>query len=218
MFELLLLGMVLATLIVLIATGAHLLLRRPARAARLLKGYAVAFTMYFGALVVVSLVSPQRVVAMKEDHCFDDWCVAVDEVSVHNELGQGASIAKPDGVFYVITLRLSNHARGRRQRAASAAVHLRDERGRRYEVSEAGQAALAAQQGDLPPLTSTIDVGHSVITYQVFDLPRDAQGIELTIEHPVGFSPGLLVIGDEGALFHKPTIVRLRDLESATKQ
>jgi hypothetical protein len=50
-----------------------------------------------------------------------------------------------------------------------------------------------------PPLTSTIEVGRSLLTYQVFDLPKDARGITLTLEHPVGFSPGLLVIGDEGA-------------------
>jgi hypothetical protein len=209
MFELLLLAMVLATLIVLLLSGAHVLRRHPARAARLLKGYAVALAAYFGCLVVVSLASPQRVVAMKEDRCFDDWCVAVDAVTRHDGLGEGTGTAKPDGVFFVVTLRLSNQGRGRSQRASSAAVHLLDRRGRRYDVSATGQAALAAQRGDIPALTSMIEVGHPLVTYQVFDLPREARGIELIIEHPVGFSPGLLVIGDEGALFHKPTIVRL---------
>jgi hypothetical protein len=209
MFELLLIGMVLATLIVLLVAGIHALRGRKARAGSLLKKHAVALGIYLAVLVAVSLATPQRVVALKEDHCFDDWCVAVEGVTVQEQLGQDS--VEPVGVFYVVTLRLSNHARGRSQRASSAAVHLLDEHGRRYDVSENGQAALAAQLGDVPPLTSTIEVGSSLLTYQVFDLPRGAHGIELTIEHPVGFSPGLLVIGDEGALFHRPTIVRLED-------
>lgn len=209
MFELLLIVMVLATLVVLLVAGTHLLRGRNARAGSLLKKHAVALGIYLVALVSVSLASPQRVVALKEDRCFDDWCVAVEGVTVEEQLGQGSVV--PDGVFYVVTLKLSNRARARSQRASSAAVHLLDEHGRRHDVSERGQAALAAQLGDVPPLTSTIDVGSALLTFQVFELPRGARGIELTIEHPVGFSPGLLVIGDEGALFHRPTIVRLDD-------
>jgi hypothetical protein len=31
----------------------------------------------------------------------------------------------------------------------------------------------------------------------------------LTVEHPVGFSPGLFIIGDQASLFHRRTVVRL---------
>jgi hypothetical protein len=54
-----------------------------------------------------------------------------------------------------------------------------------------------------------MDSGQSVITYQVFDLPKDIGEVALTAEHPVGFTPSWFVIGDEDSLLHKPTIVRL---------
>ena len=161
--------------------------------------------VYLGVVVIVALASPQRIVALKEDRCFDDWCIAIEDVTLINELGQDGH-----GVFYVITLRLSNHARGRDQRASSIAIHLLDDQGRTYDLSPLGQAVWEAQQGPTAPLTSTVAVGQSLTTVQVFELPQDAHDVSLTVEHPVGPSPSLFIIGDEASLFHKPTIVRLR--------
>lgn len=31
----------------------------------------------------------------------------------------------------------------------------------------------------------------------------------ITVEHPVGFSPGWFIIGDESSILHKPTIIHL---------
>jgi hypothetical protein len=172
-------------------------------------GYSIFAAIYLGVVVVVALMSPQRIFAIGEDRCFDDWCVAVKDVTVMPELGDGADVVRANGQFYVVTLRLSNHARGRSQRASSAAVRLMDGQGRVYEVSPRGQAAYESRHGPAPPLTSALGVGRSLDTVRVFELPTDSHEVGLTVEHPVGPSPGLLIIGDDGSLFHKPTIVRL---------
>lgn len=205
MFDLLFLLIVLATAIILLVVLINLLRKRFAQTGRLILYYGLGLTLYFAVLVTVSLASPQRVVALKETRCFDDWCLAVDGVKFVDNLNG----VKPDGVFYVVTLQISNQARGRSQRAGSVAIHLFDDKGIRYDLSAKGQSALEAQQGMIPPLTATIEIGQSIITYQVFDLPVDAHDVVLTVEHPVGFSPGWLIIGDENSLFHKQTIVRL---------
>jgi len=205
MFDLLFILLFLATLIVLITCVVQVLRGRGSQAARLLKRHALILLIYFLVLSIVSWTSPQRVVPMQADRCFDDWCVAIEDATQAAELGG----VKPSGVFYVVTIKLSNHARGRSQRAASAAIHLIDGNGTRYDVSPAGQSAFETQHGSIPPLTLMIEVGQSYETYAVFDLPTDAQNVGLTVEHPVGFSPGLFVIGDEGSLFHAPTIVLL---------
>ncbi len=205
MFDLLFLLIVLTTLIVLIAALVNLILRRFAQTGRLLLFYGLGLTLYFFVVIAVALTSPQRIVPMKEDRCFDEWCIAVNDVRTQNELGS----ARSDGNFYIIELKISNHARGRAQRAASAAIHLLDEQGGRYDISPKGQLAFETIYGTVPPMTLMMEPGESYTTYQVFDLPKDVGAVSLTVEHPVGFSPGWFIIGDESSLFHKPTIVHL---------
>jgi hypothetical protein len=84
-----------------------------------------------------------------------------------------------------------------------------DGQGRKYDVSPPGQGAFEAEHGPAAPLTSTLALGQSLSTVQIFDLPDDARDVGLTVEHPVGPSPGLFIIGDDASLLHKPTIVRL---------
>jgi len=202
---------VLLTVLVLLVLAAYAGLRgRGRRASSLFLVCGATVTVYFAVLLVVSLASPQRVLALGEDWCFDDWCIAVDGVTRAEELGPPGESVRANGVFYVVRLRLSNHARGRDQRAASAAVHLLDGSAYPYEVSDEGQRALEAEDGPMPPLTATIPLGQSLSTTRVFDLPRDVRDVGLTVEHPVGFSPGLFVIAGQASLLHKPTIVRLR--------
>jgi hypothetical protein len=208
-FELLFVIVFLASVTTLAAVAVLALRGLRRRALRLLVGYGLGAALYLGAVVLVSVISPQRVLVVGDDRCFDDWCVAAESVAIVSELGRGERAQKAAGTFYVVTLRLSNHARGRPQRASSAAVRLLDGRGRWYEVSPRGQAAFEAEHGPAAPLTATIPVGGSLTTVRVFDLPREARGVGLAVEHPVGFSPGLLVIGDEASLLHTPTIVRL---------
>ena len=208
-FDLLFIVVFLASVVTLAAAAVAALRGRRRRARSLLVGYGISVAIYLGAVVVVSLMSPQHVLAIGEDRCFDDWCVAVADVTVLRELGQGQRVVKADGVFYVVTLRLANHARGRTQRASSAAVHLIDGSGQTYEVSQRGQEAYESEHGASAPLTSTLAVGQFLDAVQVFELPADARDVGLTVEHPVGPAPGLFISGDEASLWHRPTIVRL---------
>jgi hypothetical protein len=208
-FDLVFLVAVLASVVTLSAAGVLALRGRFRQAAKLLARYGAGVALYLAVLVAVSLVSPQRVLAVGEDHCFDDWCIAVQDVAKAPQIGDGEGAVKAEGVFYVVTLRLSNRARGRPQRASSAGVFLLDGQGRRYGVSLRGQEAFESRGGGTVPLTATIPVGGSLRSVQVFDLPSDARDVALTVKQPLGPSPGLLVIGDGGSLFHKPTIVRV---------
>jgi hypothetical protein len=205
MFDLLFLALVLTTLIVLLAGLVQLARRRFGATGRLFLFYGLGLALYFSAVSAVGLTSPQRVVPMHEDRCFDEWCLAVTDLRVEDTLGG----TKASGVYYVIELRISNHARRQAQRAASAAIHLLDQQGRQYDLSSAGMLAFENEYGSIPPLTLRMEPGDSYVTFQVFDLPKDAGAVSLTVEHPVGFSPGWFIIGDESSLFHKPTIVPL---------
>jgi hypothetical protein len=115
---------------------------------------------------------------------------------------------KAQGVYYVVTLRVSNRSRGRRQRETDVYTYLVDSRGGRIEVSPAGQGALGhAGLGGAPP-TSFVDPGEAFESRLAFDVPEDATDLGF-VKTSHGWLPRLLIIGEHGSFLHAPTIVPL---------
>jgi hypothetical protein len=209
-FDFLFIILILTGIVILVLAVIAGIRRQSRKAYAFLQRYALACLIYITILIIVSLLSGQRIVQMDEDCCFDDWCVAVEDVTFLSRINSVDAAVKANGIFYIVRMRLSNHARGRSQRASSAAAHLLDGQGQQFEVSARGQAAFELQNGEQPPLTVTLPLGASIQTTRVFDLPKDSHDIGLTIQHPLGFAPGLFIIGDQASLFHKRTVIRLR--------
>lgn len=183
---------------------AYLLARGRWRAARRTAvGLGATLGLYAVALVAVSLASPQRVLGLHEDRCFDDWCLAVERVTHPHSIG--ALSAR--GRFYLVTVQVSSRARGIVQRARDAQVYLLDARGRRYDPAPAAQRALDASGAGGRPLDTELAPGGSFTRTVAFDLPPDARRGALVVAH--GLFPDLLVIGDAQSFLHKPTIVPL---------
>jgi hypothetical protein len=208
-FDLLFLVVLLTTVLALGRSIIALLRGQQTQTRQVLTHAGLGLTLYLVVLIAVSLTTPQRVLALGDDRCFDDWCVAVEAVDQARVLGPDGQRLQAVGVFHIVTLRLSNQGRGRVQRASSAAIHLIDSHGRTYDLAPRGQAAYEAQHSVQAPLTVVVPVGEAVHIVEVFDLPVEAGPLGLTVEHPVGLSPGLLIIGNDASLWHKPTIVRL---------
>ncbi len=182
---------------------AAVLLRRRRLAKLLATGLVIYAGVYAILLVSVSLLSPQRVLAIHEVRCFDDWCMAVEQVEQRPAIGS----VHAQGSFYLVTLQVSSLAKRIRQRELDTAVFLVDERGVRYDPSPAGQQALeAAGQAGLP-LNSWLDAGAAFSHTAVFDLPPGVSQPGLVISHSA--FPGSLIIGDDQGFLHKPTIMRL---------
>lgn len=159
--------------------------------------------VYALVLAGVSLLSPQRVLAMHEARCFDDWCLSVERVEKQPVIGA----APAQGDFYLVTLQVSNRARGIRQRANEVSVYLIDERGVRHDPSPEGEQALAEAGLAGRPLTTMMEVGGGFEHTAVFDIPRDITQLDLITDH--GAFPGLIIIGSDQSWLHKPTVVHL---------
>jgi len=82
LFDLLFLATFLLTITCLGAILFLILRGRRKNALRLTAALAAMLTLYFGALTIVSLASPRTLVPVGQDRCFDDWCVALEKVSV----------------------------------------------------------------------------------------------------------------------------------------
>lgn len=162
-----------------------------ARAIRVLRGLGIGMAAYFGMVILVSLVAPQRVLEVGDPECFDDWCVTVEAVE-----------RTPAGtnVGYSVALRLSSRARRVAQRENNLSVYLTDHRGRRYDPVPDKSAV---------PFNVLLQPQESVPVTRVFAVPPDAHELGLVIAHEGGFPIGWFIIGYD-TWFRKPTVVRFR--------
>jgi hypothetical protein len=191
-FDLLFIAIFLATVVILCASAFIALRGCPGQAVKLLSIYGIGLAIYLGIVVVVSLTSPQRIMVLGEDRCFDDWCIAVDDT---------ARSDAPTEAVYSVTLQMSSRARRVSQRENGLAVYILDEKGRRFEAIADPVAA---------PFNSLLLPGQSITTVRTFEVPATSSRLVLVMGHGGSINfPGMFIIGDDSSLFHKPTIVRL---------
>lgn len=190
--DLLFIVLALASAGVFLLAGFSLVRGRFRRALTLLGALAFGLTVYLGLIVAVSLLSAPRELAFGENRCFDDWCIAVEDV---NRTSSAA------GVTYTATLRLSNRAQRVSQRENGIDIFLQDADGRRFSTA-ADPAAT--------PFNVLLAPGQSLTTRRMFEVSNASAPIVLTIEHEGDARfPGVFIIGDDSSIAHPPTIVRL---------
>jgi hypothetical protein len=200
-FELLFLFFVLASLISLTAALVLSLRNRRFAARRLLKVIGIAWAAYLSIVFLVSAITPQRIIPMHQDLCSDEMCFAIVNVQTRPHI----QTVRANGTFYIVTVRVSNHGRGRAQ--SERGLHARlYSRGHEYEVSLAGQHAWEATHPEHVALTTRVGPGQSAFSDQVFDIPEQTTDLGLVLSN--GFGPGYFIIG-ECSLFHNPTLLSL---------
>jgi len=193
LFDLLFLLAALASLLTLAVLVISLLRRRWARARAILLIFAASAAAYLAFGLGVSFFSPQRILAVGDSWCFDDWCLAAQKFD-RTDSGATAS--------YKVQLRLFSEARGVTQRANGAWIFLMDEKGRRY---------LPAADPSAVPLDVQLRPQESALTTRVFQVPSDVRQLGLITGHGGAYcgAMDILIIGQSGCLFHKPTMIRI---------
>ena len=190
-----------AAFLAFVATLAVVVVRavrgRRREAFRLLRGAGIAAAVYLAVGLIVSAITPRRVVAVGAPWCFDDWCLSVSSVD---------TTRGTDGVRYTIGLRLESRARRVAQRAKGAWIYLIDARGRRY-APEPDSAAV--------PLDVLLLPGQSMATSRVFQVPAGVRQVGLITGHggPYCGAMAFLVIGQAGCVFHKPAMIAIDRLD-----
>jgi hypothetical protein len=187
LFDLLFIALFLISLVTLLAAAI-----RGRRATGILRIWAICFVIYMAIVFAVALATPQRVYAIGEDRCFDDWCIAVEAAD---------RAPAPRGILYTVTLRVSSRARRVTQREKGANVYLTDDRGRRFD---------AAPDPSATPLDVQLEPGQAARAKHTFLVPPDARDLGLAFFHEGSYCfPGCFVIGEDSNPLHKRAIVRL---------
>jgi hypothetical protein len=203
LFDLLLILLVLGTAAGLVAVIVAAALRRWAFAGRIGLAVVLAWAVYLAVGAIVALKTPQHIVALGEDRCFDEMCFAVMGYNRTPSRNAGSS-------RYIVDVRITNRSRGRAQRELGRKGVLMDRAGRTYEVSREGMNALSSVGGPAHPgLDAEVAPGQSLETTLVFDLPTNVDYPGFALESNLAIYPARIVIGDEEHFLHWPTVVTL---------
>jgi hypothetical protein len=162
------------------------------RALRLLWRLAIGAAVYLTIVILVSRFARPREYQLHDPRCFDDWCITVNGAMRHpSPPFQGSNI--------MVSLRLTNRARGTSMGEKGTVVYLVDEDDHRYDPLRDPMAF---------PFEEKLAPGNSVTTFRYFNVPDDGRRVGLVYAHEGGFPIELLIIG-EGGWFQQPPIVWL---------
>ncbi len=191
-FDLIFLAAVLISVITLFMAAISALGGRGKKSLRMLRIHGMCVVAYFSVALAVDFFRPQRVIAVGEPLCLDDWCLQVENV---DRTSNGLK------TLYQINVRIYSTARRVSQSAKGAWIYLIDEHGRRYSPDPDPSAI---------PLEVKLRPQQSVTTRRTFTVPAEVHGLGLITGHGGPYcSMETLIIGEGGCLFNKPTMIRI---------
>jgi hypothetical protein len=206
-FDLLLILLVLATAMASVGAAVLLFMRRWTIAWRFLAGVFVAWIVYLGAGALVAVRTPQHIMALGEDRCFDEMCFAVMGWNRTPSTIRANGATNGGRSFYIVYIRISNRSRGRAQREIGRKGVLIDRSGQVYEESKEAVRALTPVNGTrYPGLDAEVGPGQSLETELVFDLPTEVDYPGFALASDLTINPARIVIGDEESFLRWPTV------------
>ena len=145
----------------------------------------VAVTLAIVAAIGISLLATvallnrrDQTVGLNQEIQYDDFAFSVIDVRRTNTLGKTDS-QLVNRVYYVVTIKVSNHAVRVDYRFKKNSAVLVDMMGREFHFSRSGQEALEATKGQ--ECINPIPAGASCLTDVVFELPADSHVSALRI-------------------------------------
>lgn len=138
----------------------------------------VATVLVLG-LVSLSLLAllnrRNQTVGVNQEIQYDDFAFSVLNVKKAKLADGKLSGQNADGEFYVVTMKIANHARRVNYTFKKAVAILVDDRGNEYHLSEVGQKVLEAEPTQAGGCESEIPPGSDCITDIAFALPSGAK-------------------------------------------
>ncbi|MBI3653164.1 MAG: DUF4352 domain-containing protein [Acidobacteria bacterium] len=116
-----------------------------------------------------------QTVGLNQEIQYDDFGFAVLGTVKANAVGGYATQHSTEGQFYLVTLKVTNHAQRVNYRFNKSAAILVDESGREYPISSVGQKALDGETTPSGGCESELPPGASCVADLVFELPKAAR-------------------------------------------
>lgn len=176
---------------------------------RTLKSFMLTATLIVGLClallaILAALNRRNQVVGLNQEIQYDDFAFSVVGTRTAASLATGEPQMSAGGVYYVVTMRVANHARRVDYTLDKTTAILVDDRGREFHLSPDGQRALDSARKQRDECEGPIPAGASCTTEIVFELPVGAQASHLRI------SEGGAVGDVLDSVFYGKKIIELR--------
>ncbi|MEK6300434.1 MAG: DUF4352 domain-containing protein [Acidobacteriota bacterium] len=143
---------------------------------------AILAAIGLSLLALLVLVNKRdETVSLNYEIQYDDFAFSVQSVRQANEVGRAGATVKPRGDFYIVTLKISNHAKRVDYHYKRDCAVLIDQNGREYRHSSEGQSADEETLSPAELCSAPIPAGQSCETQVVFDVPTGVQVSQLRI-------------------------------------
>jgi hypothetical protein len=141
--------------------------------------------IYLAAVCIVSLGATQKIRALGEPDCSDDWCITPEKAHFRDS-------------NVLIEFRVWSRAKRVTQREYGVHPFLMDERGRRFGIAESTG----------PPFDQAIAPDEQFTTVRSYQVPESAATLDLVLRD--AFGPDTFVIGASQSLLHPRTVYRIK--------
>lgn len=131
--------------------------------------------------ILAALNRRNQVAGLNQEIQYDDFAFSVLGARAASRLGAGESEANGGGAYYVVTMKVTNHARRVDYTLDKRVAILIDDGGREYHQSPDGQRALDSAREQRDECDEPIPAGASCTTEIVFELPAGARAARLRV-------------------------------------
>jgi hypothetical protein len=131
--------------------------------------------------ILAGLNRRNQVVGLNQEIQYDDFAFSVLGARTATGLGAGKSQADTKGAYYVVTLKVANHARRVDFTLDKDVAIIIDDEGREYHLSQEGQRALDSARRQRDECDGPIPAGASCTTEIVFELPAGVRASHLRV-------------------------------------
>lgn len=185
------------TIVSLLVSMVLLVSGRFRTAAKVFLGTLGGVSAYVVVVLLVALLTPQKIINIGDSYCMDIWCIAVEKVT---------TTPRERDTLYKVDVRIFSDANTVKTSAKGAAVYLVDDRGRRFEI---------VNDPTVIPFDVPLDPKQSIHTTLTFAVASDAQQLFIpTSYHHVGDEGAVpfwakLYFGGDANYQHKRTLLRV---------
>jgi uncharacterized protein DUF4352 len=120
-----------------------------------------------------------EVVGFNQEVLYDDFAFSVVAVRKSPTLGGGVSQSDASGIYYVVSVKVTNHARRVNYSFKPDSPVLVDDQGREFHASAEGQKAMRVEKLYNAGCGEVVRPGSACVTDVVFDVPADARNLHL---------------------------------------
>jgi Domain of unknown function (DUF4352) len=131
--------------------------------------------------ILAALNRRNQAVGLNQEIQYDDFAFSVLGTRTATSLGTGESQANSVGAYYVVTMKVANHARRVDYTLDKAIAVLVDDEGREFHLSLDGQRALDSAREKRDECDAPLPAGASCVTEIVFELPAGARASYLRV-------------------------------------